>query len=209
MILEKKTRGLISIFDGWRLKTAARNRCGRKKAASDDWPKPILNSGPCYADKRCMMAETVKEAGGDQPAATNVRKKILVVDDDWMIRKLLSEELESKGYQVSTGIDCSQAVSAVREQKPDLILLDILFPPDVGHGGGAAWDGISIMVWLRRMDEARETPFIIISGADPAVWEDRVLAAGAAAFFPKPIDYEELLHAIRNLLGEDAGEGPP
>lgn len=154
------------------------------------------------------MAETVKEDGGDRLTATNVPKKILVVDDDWMIRKLLSEELESKGYQVSTGIDCSQAVSAVREQRPDLILLDIIFPPDVGHGGGAAWDGLSIMVWLRRMEEARDTPFIIISGADPAVWEDRVLAAGAAAFFPKPIDYEKLLLAINEALGGDADGGP-
>jgi two-component system response regulator (stage 0 sporulation protein F) len=157
-----------------------------------------------------MMANTaVNEIGSDQLTATNVSKKILVVDDDWMIRKVLSEELESKGYQVFTGIDCSQAVSAVREQKPDLILLDITFPPDVAHGGGAAWDRLSIMVWLRRMDEARDTPFIIISGADPAMWEDRVLAAGAAAFFPKPIDYEELLLAIHNVLGEDAGGGPP
>ena len=155
-----------------------------------------------------MMAETVNEDGADQLTATHAPKKILVVDDDWMIRKLLAEELESKGYQVFTGIDCSQAVSAVREQRPDLILLDIIFPPDVGHGGGAAWDGLSIMVWLRRMEEARDTPFIVISGADPAVWQDRVLAAGAAAFFPKPIDYEELLLAIHNVLGEDADGGP-
>jgi len=155
-----------------------------------------------------MTVETVNADSGGQLTATDNPKKILVVDDDWMIRKLLSEELASKGYQVFTGTDCSEAVSVVREQRPDLILLDITFPPDVGHGGGAAWDGLSIMVWLRRMEEAKDTPFIMISGADPALWEEKVLAAGAAAFFPKPIDYEELFFAIHNLLGEDARDRP-
>jgi two-component system response regulator MprA len=141
-----------------------------------------------------------------QEAVTSA-KKILVVDDHRMILKAMSEELESKGYRVFTATDGSEAISAVRKERPDLILMDIIFPPDVTHGGGVAWDGLVIMQWLRRMDEAKNVPIIIVSGADPTKWKDRMLAAGAAAYFHKPVDYAELLPAIRQALGEDAGGG--
>src|SRR5215467_1987686 len=98
-------------------------------------------------------------------------KKILIVDDSVIILKTLSAKLRSSGYQVFTAADGSQAVSTVRRERPDLILLDINFPPDVGHGGGVAWDGFLIMNWLRRMDEAVNTPVVIITGG--AIEESR------------------------------------
>jgi CheY-like chemotaxis protein len=136
-------------------------------------------------------------------------KKILVVDDNPVILKTLSLKLKSKGYDVATAMDGSGTVSAVRKERPDLILLDILFPPDVAHGGGVAWDGVRIIEWLRRFDEARNIPIIIISGADPAKYKGPSLAAGAVAFFSKPIDSDELLAAIRKVLGDDGSGGPP
>src|SRR5438445_484657 len=63
-------------------------------------------------------------------------KKILVVDDDAIMRKTISLKLEAEGYAVVTAADGSEAIKCVREEKPDLILMDILFPPDVAHGGG-------------------------------------------------------------------------
>ncbi len=57
------------------------------------------------------------------------RKKILAVDDDPVVLKALTIKLEAKGYQVVPAVDGSQAVSAVRTQKPDLILLDLTFQP--------------------------------------------------------------------------------
>ena len=101
------------------------------------------------------------------------------------------------------------AVSAVRQEKPDLILLDLSFPPDVAHGGGVAWDGFLIMNWLQRLEEAKNIPIIVITGGDPAKCKDRALAAGAADFFHKPIDNDELLAVIRQTLGEDAAETQP
>jgi DNA-binding response OmpR family regulator len=127
-------------------------------------------------------------------------KKILLVDDNPLILKTLSLKLKSEGYRVLTADDGSVAISTARNEKPDLILLDILFPPDVSHGGGVPWDGFLIMEWLRRGDDGRNVPVIIISGADPAKYKDRSLAAGAVAFFQKPINNEELLAAIRKAL---------
>jgi DNA-binding response OmpR family regulator len=143
------------------------------------------------------------------PAVNSNAKKILIVDDNALLLKALSMKLRASGYDVSTAVDGSGAVSTVRQQRPDLILLDISFPPDVGHGGGVAWDGFLILNWLRRMDEAVNTPVIIITGCDPAKYKDRCLAAGVAGFFPKPINNEELLAAIAKVLPANGSSGKP
>lgn len=128
------------------------------------------------------------------------RKRILVVDDNEVIVKTLSTKLQSAGYDVLKALDGSEAVSAARKQKPDLILLDISFPPDVAHGGGVPWDGFLIIDWLHRMDEAKTTPIIVISGGDPAKYQERSVQAGAVAYFRKPVDNEKLLATIHSTL---------
>jgi CheY-like chemotaxis protein len=62
-------------------------------------------------------------------------KKILIVDDSLVFLTAVSKLLQAKGYQVLTAEDGAAALSAVRREKVDLILLDINFPPDVAHGG--------------------------------------------------------------------------
>jgi DNA-binding response OmpR family regulator len=130
------------------------------------------------------------------------QKKILVVDDDVIIVNRLMHALSAAGYSVLTAIDGSAAVSIVRHEKPDLILLDITFPPDVAHGGGVAWDGFTIIEWLHRMDEVKGVPIIVITGSEAEKYRTRSLAAGAAGFFRKPINHAELLTTVRGILGE-------
>ena len=131
-----------------------------------------------------------------------MKNKILVVDDSPVILKTLSMKLTANGYDVITAEDGGTAVGLVRNQKPDLVILDISFPPDVGHGGGIPWDGFLILDWLRRLDEAKNIPFIIITGGDPLQYQNRALAAGAVKFFHKPLNNDELLSTIRQVLGE-------
>ena len=119
-----------------------------------------------------------------------------------MILKVLSLKLESNGYDVSTATDGAEAIRIVRKEKPDLILVDVSFPPDVGHGGGVPWDGFLIMDWVRRIDEAKHIPFVVITGGDPVKYEKRSLDAGAVAFFHKPIDHDGLINVIRRTLGD-------
>jgi two-component system KDP operon response regulator KdpE len=135
-------------------------------------------------------------------------KKILVVDDSPVILKTISMKLTANGYDVVTAGDGAGAVSAARKEEPDLILLDISFPPDVGSGGGVAWDGFVIMSWLRRLDDSKTIPIIVISGGDPAKFKARALAAGAVHYFHKPINNDELLAAIRDTLTSNTGETP-
>jgi len=134
------------------------------------------------------------------------RKKILIVDDSPVILKALSIKLIASGYELFTAQDGSAAVAAVRRNKPDLILLDISFPPDVGPG--VAWDGFLIMNWLRRLDEAKSIPIIVITGGEPAKYRERAMAAGASYFFQKPIDNDDLLTVIRQSLVEEDAPKP-
>src|SRR6266481_2143585 len=115
---------------------------------------------------------------GMAPAKAMSPKKILIVDDNVVVQKTLSMKLKFSGYEPIIAGDGGEAVSAVRTQKPDLVLLDISFPPDVAHGGGVAWDGFLIMDWLRRIDGAAHIPIIVITGGDPDRLKARSLAAG-------------------------------
>ena len=132
------------------------------------------------------------------PATTSGKKRILVVDDDKIIIKTLSTRLKSEGFDLLVAVDGSEAVSTARKEKPDLILLDISFPPDVAFGGGVPWDGFLIMNWIRRMDEAKHIPIIMIAGGDPAKHEKHSLEAGAVAFFGKPLDHDRLVRCHTN-----------
>jgi DNA-binding response OmpR family regulator len=119
----------------------------------------------------------------------------------------MSSKLKAGGYEVVTAADGSEAVSTTRREKPDLIILDITFPPDVAHGGGVPWDGFLIIQWLRRLDEGRNVPIIIMTGGNAEKYKERSLATGAVGFFEKPVNHQELLAAINRIL--DAGPTAP
>jgi CheY-like chemotaxis protein len=140
----------------------------------------------------------------DKPDSTS-QKKILVVDDNEIILKTTSMKLQSAGYQVFTALDGSEGVAAVRRVKPDLVLLDIAFPPDVS---GMSWDGFRIMDWLHRVDETKKIPIIVISGVVEEKNKQRATAAGAVAFFSKPVNFDEMIKVIRATLSADADTPP-
>jgi CheY-like chemotaxis protein len=136
----------------------------------------------------------------EQPAAG--QKKILVVDDNLVIRKVVEMKLKASGYQVISAMDASAAMGAIKKEIPDLILLDLMFPPDPMEVG-MHWDGFGIIRWLRNMSEASDVPVIIISGTDPAKYRDRCLAAGATAYLHKPLNMDELMAAVQKAVGEN------
>jgi CheY-like chemotaxis protein len=126
-------------------------------------------------------------------------KKILVVDDNEIVIKTISLKLQGAGYQVLTAMDGSEAVSIVRRDVPDLILLDLTFPPDTE---GVAWDGFRIMEWFHRLDAVKKIPIIVITGSEDPEARQRATSTGAVAFFQKPLEHDYLLKVIRATLGE-------
>ena len=127
-------------------------------------------------------------------------KRILVVDDDPVILKTAGMKIRAAGYDVRTVADCSEAIAAVGEFKPNLILLDVYFPPEGLNGGTTAWDGFRLMAWLQGLKSAERIRFIIISSDDPMKLEEHRLARLASAFFQKPLNYDCLLEAIATEL---------
>lgn len=171
------------------------------------WQKD--NSGP--------GKEELPFGGGDTAATSTPEKqdslpighnrKILIVDDNPVVLKAFELKLKTLGFQVLTASEGAAAVSCARQERPDLIVLDINFPPDVGSSG-LQWDGFNIMQWMHRFQEAANIPVIIITGGDPAKFKERSLAAGAVAFFQKPINNEEFLITVRRILGQSGAKTP-
>jgi CheY-like chemotaxis protein len=121
-------------------------------------------------------------------------KKIMVIDDDPVVLKTLEFTLQSKGYKVVTATDGSQAIGLMRDEAPDMMLVDVSFPNDVGSG----WDGFQIALWIRQMNG--KVPTIVMSGADKPEYQKRAAAVGAQAFMTKPINNELLLASIASAL---------
>jgi CheY-like chemotaxis protein len=135
-------------------------------------------------------------------------KKILVIDDNLVVLKAMQVMLRIKGYHVETAESGADAISLLRKNKPDLILLDLDFPPDLENIGGGLRDGFLIIDWARRMCDAEKIPVIIVSSLDPERYKERAQAAKIPTFFRKPVDRQKLLEAIHVMLG-DAPTGRP
>src|SRR5262245_7793175 len=135
-------------------------------------------------------------------------RRILVVDDNKVIRKTTSIKLQAAGYEVLTAEDGSSAIRQARQLDPHLILLDLNFPPDVGHGGGIPWDGLLILTWLRT-NGMHKIPVIVITGEDLEKYKERLVKAGVLDIFLKPLDYAALLTAIRWALDEEVAQRDP
>jgi CheY-like chemotaxis protein len=129
-------------------------------------------------------------------------RKILVVDDNKVVLKAMYFALTEKGYRVMMAESGAETISFLHKDKPDLILLDLDFPPDTVNIGGALRDGFLIIDWARRMCDAEKIPVIIISSTDPEKYKDRAHAAGILTFFHKPVDKQKLLDAIHATLGD-------
>jgi CheY-like chemotaxis protein len=131
------------------------------------------------------------------------RKKILVIDDDAVIVKTLTLTLTANGYKVIPAMDASAGLSLMRQEKPDLMLVDVTFPPDVSGGGIGQWDGFQVTRWLQQTTN-KKIPTIIISGTNKPEYIQKALDAGANGFLPKPIDKQLLLETIAKAIKEQA-----
>jgi two-component system KDP operon response regulator KdpE len=120
------------------------------------------------------------------------RQKILLVDDDPDLLRALRLRLRANDYEISTAVDGYSAIATAQKQQPDLIVLDLGLP---------AGDGFTVLDRLQKSDALSGVPVIVLSARDPQNNEERALKAGAAAFFQKPADNEELLNVIRVSLG--------
>jgi CheY-like chemotaxis protein len=132
---------------------------------------------------------------------SHMSRTILLVDSNAVFLTGFSNTLRAEGYEVLTAEDGSTAVSAARNNMPDLIILDLYYPPDVSHGGGVPWDGFLILDWIKRMADSSKTRVIFTTDADPAQYAERARKAGASGLFQKGRDMSQLLSVVHRFLG--------
>jgi DNA-binding response OmpR family regulator len=121
-------------------------------------------------------------------------KKILVVDDEADFLKLLRLNLEAEDYVVITALDGEEALNKLKNERPDAVVLDIMLPK---------LNGEEVCRCIRSDPSLSATPVIMLTGKDTDT--DRIVSRviGADIYITKPSDFEELIGAIRKVLGRD------
>src|SRR6185312_10277185 len=92
-------------------------------------------------------------------------------------------------------------IGLMRDEKPDMLLVDVTLPPDIGSGAAQLADGFQLTRWLH-YSTGRKTPAIIISGSDRPDYKRRAVDAGATEFMSKPVDHSLLLASIASALNQ-------
>lgn len=114
--------------------------------------------------------------------------RLLVVDDDRSIREIMQVALSEEGYLVDTAVDASEAEQAIRQNAPDLLLLDVMLPGK---------DGFELTREIRRTSNL---PIILLTAKTDTIDVVVGLESGADDYLTKPFEMRVLLARIRSLL---------
>ena len=154
--------------------------------ASDEFPVAV--SEDPFTEK-AVEEELVVEI--HQPEHADVGPTVLVVDDNPVIRKLISGKLEESGYNVVCAEDGRSAAAMIKGASPDIVLLDITLPK---------MDGYEVCRNIRMNETTKNIPVIMISGKDGYYEENRGKSAGATGFITKPFGPETLMRTVESYL---------
>src|SRR5258708_37694095 len=113
-------------------------------------------------------------------------KRILVVDDEPPIQRMLRRSLSASGYDVLVAEDGRQAIDIMHMHQPDLVLLDLCLPGEL--------NGLDVCKQLRTW---AQTPIIVLSAVTPEKQKDQALALGARDFLSKTFRNDELEARVR------------
>ncbi|HCJ66000.1 MAG TPA: two-component system response regulator [Elusimicrobia bacterium] len=119
------------------------------------------------------------------------KSKILIVDDDENVRKVISRLLKNYGYDFDLAKNGAEALEKIKVSLPDLIFLDLMMP---------RMDGYEVCKRLKKDLLTEHLPVIILTGSGDTESKIRCLEAGANDFLTKPIEHTELMVRTKNLL---------
>ncbi len=123
--------------------------------------------------------------------------RVLVVDDDEVIRQLIAVNLQLEGFEVHTAVDGRECLDRVAEVAPDVVTLDIMMP---------RLDGWDTAQQLRESERARHAKVVLITARAQEDDLQRGHDVGVDAYVTKPFDPTELIRLVRNLAGVDRAE---
>lgn len=120
------------------------------------------------------------------------KKRILIVDDDPKIIKLLKKVLSGNGNELEHASDGFEAGIKTMKFQPHLVILDLFMPK---------MDGFEVCLQLKKDSDTANTKIIAISGYDMEENRQRILKCGADLFLPKPLDIKNIMKGIEMVLG--------
>ncbi len=122
-----------------------------------------------------------------------MKKRILIVEDNDLNLKLFRDLLTAHGYEIMETKDGLEAIAMTRNERPNLILMDIQLPEI---------SGLDVTRRLKADESVRDIPIIAVTAFAMKDDEEKILAAGCEAYISKPISIVHFLNTIRRFLGE-------
>jgi CheY-like chemotaxis protein len=120
-------------------------------------------------------------------------KKIIIVEDEEILRNLLQKKLENEGYEVDVAEDGEQGIRKIRETSFDLILLDIIMPK---------MGGFDVLEAMQKDENISDIPVIVVSNSGQPVEIDRAQKLGARDWIVKTeFDPQEVINKVKQQLG--------
>src|SRR5882724_3197057 len=120
---------------------------------------------------------------------------VVVADDSISVRKFVGRMLEKNGYRVKLAADGLEAAELIAQHGCHLVITDLEMPRMTGY---------ELMVQLRQSPTTRRIPVMVVTSRAGAKHRDRAIKEGAAAFLTKPVQEDQLLAAVEQLIGTEA-----
>lgn len=118
-------------------------------------------------------------------------KTVLIVEDNELNMKLFHDLLDAHGYATLQTKDGMEALKIARDQKPDLILMDIQLPEV---------SGLEVTKWIKEDDNLKQIPVIAVTAFAMKGDEEKILEGGCEAYISKPISVTTFIETVRNFL---------
>ncbi|HTR82478.1 MAG TPA: response regulator [Bacteroidota bacterium] len=122
---------------------------------------------------------------------TEQRKKVLIVDDDRLMRGILRRNVVLAGYEALLASTGAEALQKIREEIPDLIVVDLVMPD---------MNGFETCRQIRDNQSTKKTPVIVVSGLQGETDNEKAIASGADVFMTKPVNNEEFIKVVKRFL---------
>ncbi|MGQ9475350.1 MAG: response regulator transcription factor [Actinomycetota bacterium] len=120
------------------------------------------------------------------------KKKILIVDDDEELVRILGINLMAEGFEVCAAFDGVSAVLRAHREQPDLIILDVSMP---------AGNGLNVVEKLRSSTRTFNIPILFLSALPREELKEKAAQAGVIHYLTKPFDLDVLLGTVKGILG--------
>jgi twitching motility two-component system response regulator PilG len=145
-----------------------------------------------YTESEHSLTTRPEKVAWTEPAVRTQNKKILVVEDSPTTRKVIVLTLKQKGYVMVEARDGLEALGKINEERPDLVLLDIILPKMDGH---------RILTIIRKTPELSHTPVIMLTSKGSMMNKVKSRLKGSTDYLTKPFEPYDLIETVQKHIG--------